>query len=241
MMLSAQDHARIAEAVKAAEAKTSGEIFCIVTGEVSQYRETPLAWGAAAALIVPPLLLVFGLQPWVWVEHYMGLVALGAADRGGGWTAGDMHVATQTLIVDAIGAYALAQTVLFAMVAFVVAIPPIRRALTPRFLKQHRVRRTAYAHFASTGLINDPGRTGVLVFASLKDRQVQIVADKGIHDAVGDKVWNTAVGALVEGMKRRDPGQGFVKAIDVCGEALAAHFPADGPKDNRFSDELVEV
>lgn len=236
MMLSAQDHARIAEAVKAAEAKTSGEILCIVTGEVSQYRETPLAWGAAAALIVPPILIMVGVQPWTWIDQYAP-----QASAGAGWSIGGAHVATQTLIVDAIGAYALAQTVLFALVAFVVAVPAVRRALTPRFLKQHRVKRTAYAHFASTGLINDPSRTGVLIFASLKDRQVQIVADQAIHDAVGDKVWNAAVGVLVEGMKRGDPGQGFVEAIGLCGDALAAHFPADGPHDSRFPDELVEL
>jgi len=108
-------------------------------------------------------------------------------------------------------------------------------------LKHHRVQRTAYAHFASTGLANAPNRTGVLIFASLKDRQVEIVADKAIHDAVGDKVWDAACAALVNGMKRRDPGEGFVKAIGMCGDALAQHFPSTGPHDNHFPDELVEV
>ena len=229
MMLSQADHTRIAEAVKAAESRTSGEIFCIATGEVSQYREIPLAWAAAVSLIVPPLLLMFGLQPWTLLNRYLA--------AGGEWST----TSGQTVVAEAIAAYAIAQTVLFALVALVVSIPPVRRALTPRFLKQRRVRRLAYGHFASTGLIHDPQRTGVLVFASLKDRQVEIVADKGIHDAVGDPVWNKAVSALVKGMKRRDPGQGFVDAVGVCGAALADHFPADGPHDNRFSDELVEL
>ena len=227
-MLSATDHANIAAAVTAAEAKTSGEIFCIAAEEVSQYREIPLAWGAAFALILPPLLLVAGVHPWTW-----------AVQESQGWNA--VPASAQTLISEAIGLYALAQTALFAVVALFVTIPEVRRALTPGFLKRHRVRRTAYAHFASTGLINAPNRTGVLIFASLKDRQVEIVADKAIHDEVGDKVWDAAVKALVTGMKKQAPASGFVQAIEVCGAALAQHFPSEGPHDNRFPDGVVEV
>lgn len=230
-MLSKTDHERIAEAVKAAEANSSGEIFCIATDEVSQYREIPLAYAAAAALIVPPLLLAAGLQPWTYLNRVLDMARTSDWSTGGAGTA----------LVEAITAYAIGQALLFALVALLVSIPAIRRALTPRFLKQHRVRRLAYGHFASTGLIHAENRTGVLIFASLKDRHVEIVADKAIHDAVGDPVWDAAVKALVDGMRRRAPGQGFVDAIGLCGKALGEHFPASGPRDNRFSDELVEV
>lgn len=231
MMISKSDHQRIAEAVKAAEAGTTGEIFCIVTAEVSQYREIPLAWAAGTALVVPPLLLFFGLQPWSYLSSLFDLA------RTSDWSTGGARVA----VAEALAAYAAAQAILFALVAALVSIPPVRRALTPRFLKAHRVRRQAYAHFASTGLAADPERTGVLIFASLKDRRVEMVAEKAIHDAVGDTVWNAAVGALIAGMKRRQPGQGFVDAIGLCGRALAEHFPSSGPQENRFSDDLVEV
>ena len=228
-MLSTADHEKIASAVSAAEARTSGEIFCIATEEVSQYREIPLAWAAAIALIAPPLLLIAGIHPWTW-----------AVQESDGWSLAPT-AGVQTLIAEAIGLYALAQAGLFAFVALLVAIPGVRRVLTPRFLKRHRVKRTAYAHFSSTGLINAPNRTGVLIFASLKDRQVEIVADKAIHDAVGDPVWDAAVKTLIKGMKKSDPAKGFVQAVEVCGAALAEHFPSEGPHENRFPDGLVEV
>ena len=231
MIISKADHQRIAEAVRAAEANTNGEVFCIVTQEVSQYREIPLAWAAAAALIVPPLLLVFGLQPWTYLNPLMDMT------RAGDWSTGG----ARTAVAETLAAYAAGQAILFALVAVIVSIPEVRRRLTPRFLKRHRVRKFAYGHFASTGLSADAARTGVLIFASLGDRQVEIVADKAIHDAVGDKVWDAAVGALVGGMQRGRPGQGFVDAIGICGTALAEHFPSSGERDNRFSDELVEV
>jgi putative membrane protein len=235
MMLSQADHARIDAAIVEAEARTVGELSCVVTGEVSQYREVPLAYAAAAALILPPTLLVFGLQPWTLIDRYL------PASGDVGWSIGGGAVATQTVVSGVLGAYALAQAALFALVALIVSIPAVRRPLTPRFLVRHRVRRMAYGHFASSGLAHAPGRTGILIFASLQDRQVELVAEKAIHDAVGDEVWNAAVAALVHGMKRRTPAEGFLDAIKLCGDALAEHFPANGPHQHRSPDELVEI
>ncbi len=212
-MLKPADHRRIAAAIADVESRTSGEVFCIVAAEVSKYREVPLAYGAAAALLLPPAVLLLGLHPWTLGEF------------GGGWAeAPNLGDA----ITGALTTYAGLQAILFALTAFIVAIPPVRRALTPRFLKRHRVRRTAYAHFASTGLIHAEARTGILIFASVDDRQVELVADAAIHKEVGDTAWNAAVAALVAGVKAADPASGFVRAIEICGAALAEHFPPAG-------------
>jgi len=224
-MLKPSDHSRIAAAVAAAEAKTSGEIFCIVAGEVSKYREVPLAYAAAVALIAPPAALLLGLRAWTF------------GDFGAGWTGAPNVGETVT---QALGAYAALQAILFALTAFIVAIPPVRRVLTPRFLKRHRVRRTAYAHFASTGLSHVEERTGVLIFASIDDKQVELVADAAIHKEVGDAAWNGAVAALVNGVKSGDPATGFVRAVEICGEALATHFPP-GMAHASYGDGVVEL
>ena len=52
-MISDADRARIADAIRAAEAKTSGEIFCVLARSAGGYRLVPVAWAAALALIVP--------------------------------------------------------------------------------------------------------------------------------------------------------------------------------------------
>jgi putative membrane protein len=224
-MLKPQDHQRIAASIAKAEATTSGEIFCIVAQEVSKYREVPLAYAAAVALILPPAALLLGLHPWT------------LADFGAGWN--DAPNLGQA-VTQALATYAAAQAVLFAVTAFLVAIPPVRRALTPRFLKQHRVKRTAYAHFASTGLAHVEARTGVLIFASLADRQVELVADEAIHKEVGDVAWDGAVAALVAGIKTPDPASGFIRAVEICGAALAEHFPTAGPH-APHGDGVVEL
>jgi len=61
-MISQADRERIADAICAAEAKTSGEIFCVIAQHASDYRLVPLAWAAAVALAVPAPLIY--LTPW---------------------------------------------------------------------------------------------------------------------------------------------------------------------------------
>jgi putative membrane protein len=62
-MISEADKARVADAIRAAEAKTSGEIFCVVAQHANDYRLVPVAWAALAALIVPAPLIYLTLWP----------------------------------------------------------------------------------------------------------------------------------------------------------------------------------
>ena len=59
MRITDADRAQIVEAIRAAEGKTCGEIYCIVTAASSGYRLVPLAWAALLALVVPlPLIQI---------------------------------------------------------------------------------------------------------------------------------------------------------------------------------------
>src|SRR5262252_11210644 len=62
-MISQADKERIVAAIRAAEANTSGEIFCVIARHASDYRLVPLAWAAALALVVPAPLIYFTLWP----------------------------------------------------------------------------------------------------------------------------------------------------------------------------------
>ena len=85
-MLSREDQKRIADAVTAAEEKTDGEITCVLAQEVSNYREVPLGWAALAALGLPPLLVLAGLE------------RLALADIFASWTDESLH-AVENLIL----------------------------------------------------------------------------------------------------------------------------------------------
>jgi len=52
-MISESDKTRIADAIRAAEARTAGEIFCVIARHSSDYWLVPIAWAAAVALLTP--------------------------------------------------------------------------------------------------------------------------------------------------------------------------------------------
>ena len=225
--LSADDRRAIAEAVGRAEEATSGEIVCVLAPEADDYAEVPVAWAAALAFVAPLAALLAGWRPAFrlpWLHT---------------WEAG--RAALDVQLVETLAAYLTVQAVLFGLVFAALQVPALRRAATPGGLKAAKVRKGAASQFLATGLSSAPDRTGVLIYASMGDRRVEVIADRLIHDKVGEAAWREAVQAVQAGMKGGVTGGGFVRAVEVCGAALATHFPAVGPRANAFSDELREL
>ncbi len=63
MTISAQDRERISQAIHDAEAKTSGEIICVLARTSSHVTALPILLAATAALALPWLLLFFTALP----------------------------------------------------------------------------------------------------------------------------------------------------------------------------------
>lgn len=213
-MLTKDDRARIEAAVKAAEEKTRGEIYCVVAHESSDYREAPIAWAALAALAAPGILLLAGIH--VTVPDLFGEP----------WTAAQIGAAAESAARAAVAGAILLQGVLFLAVAVVVSIPPVRRFMTPRSLKQERVRRRAQEQFLARGLVGTRERTGVLIYVSAAERMAELIADEGVASKVAPVVWDEAMAELVSGVRDGRTAEGFEQAIGRCGAVLAEHFPA---------------
>ena len=226
-MLSQDDHARVTDAVKRAESRTSGEILCVLSHGVSNYRETPLAWAIAASLIGPPIATAIGLHPWL------------LSQAGGDWIATNA-VSLDASIRVALTSYAIAQAVIFTLVLVTVSLlRPLKMALTPKSLKRLRVRRAAMQQLQAAHRLG--ATAAVVIFAAEAERMVTVVADEAIHLKAGDVAWDTAVAAVLEGIRKGEAADGFVTAVDVCGGYLAEHFPADGHGRNLVEDGLIEI
>jgi len=227
MLLTAQDHDRIREATRAAEATTRGEIVCVVTEEASHYLEVPFAWASVGALVLSLAPLTMSSAA-VWMDGGLR-----------GWSAAHI-AASHATVMAALGAYAILQCVVFLAIVLVVSIPPIRRALTPGFFRRGRVHQRAIEQFHASHLQRTRERTGVLIYASLKDRMAEIVADTGIDAKVGPQAWEEVIGVLITHLKANRPGDGFVAAIEASGRLLATHFPAEGYNPDELPNAVVE-
>jgi putative membrane protein len=212
-MLNEDDHKRIDAALQAIEQRTSGDIYCIVAQEASNYREVPLAWGSAIALLVPPLALIAGVSP------------AGLTEKVEGWRIAQAAFQSHELVL-ALSLYALIQAVLFAAAALIISIPRVRRLVTPHFLKRHRVLSLARQHFVSTGLHLTTHQPHVLIFLALMERRVEVLAGADVHRMAGEKAWSDASDAIATAMRGGDPTSGIVRAIQIAGAPLIEHFPA---------------
>lgn len=228
MLLSTEDHARIEEAVRRAETATRGEIVCVVAEEASDYREVPLAWAAAGALVLPIVPLTLSAAA-VWLDGVLR-----------GWNAAHI-AASHAAVISALGGYALVQCIAFIAIALLASIPPVRRVMTPASLRRTQVHQRAMEQFLARDLHATQGRTGLLIYVSLKDRIAEVIADAGINAKVGAHTWDAVMSRLVKTMKAGRPGDAFVMAVETCGDLLATHFPASPLNPNELVDSVDEV
>jgi uncharacterized membrane protein len=94
--------------------------------------------------------------------------------------------------------------------------------------------------FAGLRMDKTAARNGVLVYVALKDRQLAIFGDKGIHEKVGDAFWNEQVRNILAHFTRANYAGGIAHVVTEIGQALERHFPFDPKTDqNELPDDIV--
>jgi len=125
----------------------------------------------------------------------------------------------------------LIEAAAFGIFAFVFDPMPLRLLLVPRRLKQARARNMAHREFGAGILAAQDRHCGMLVFASLAERYVEIIADHAVHERVGDAAWNRIVSEFSAKARAGNLAGAFVSAIDTCAAHLETHFPKPTPSE----------
>ena len=83
-------------------------------------------------------------------------------------------------------------------------------------------------------------RNGVLVYVAVKDKQVAVYGDEGIHQAVGKKYWSDVLAKMLLAFKQQHLSEGISQCVQQIGEALHFYFPYNKETDkNELPDEIV--
>lgn len=83
-------------------------------------------------------------------------------------------------------------------------------------------------------------RNGVIVYVAIKDRQLAVFGDEGIHRKVGNEYWNKVVEEMLASFNTNNYAEGISNCVIQIGEALRTHFPFDRDTDrNELPDEIV--
>lgn len=123
---------------------------------------------------------------------------------------------------------------LFALGAFVASrSPALRFHLTPRRLRQQNVARAARAEFFDAHIADTRGRTGILVYVAQTERMAEVLADRGVREALDVATWDARVHQIRAAAEARD-GVALAQAIAALGEPLASCLP-------RAHDDIDEL
>jgi uncharacterized membrane protein len=83
--------------------------------------------------------------------------------------------------------------------------------------------------------------TGVLIYLLLADRDVEIVADRGIHRAVGEEGWEAICREMERAFARGAFQEGVIGGVRAISDLLAAHCPPRPENPDELSDRPVIV
>ena len=218
-LLTEEENRRITSAVTEAEAATGGEIVAAIIPQSDDYAGPELLFATAVGIItfIAASLGASGLSVWLdarlWIDSPAVLPL----------TVGALSLAAGTL------AYIIAQ------------IPVLDRLIVGRRRMERAVRSRALRHFTESAAYDTVDRTGVLLFLSVLEHRVELIADRGINDAVAPDTWDRIVSALVRGLKRGRTAESLESAIREIGTVLAEHVPPRPDDVNELSDGPTEL
>jgi putative membrane protein len=203
MNISEQDRKRISTAIRLAEAKTSGEIVCVLAQTSSDTTALPILVAALFSLVLPWLLVAFTTMS---VHRILSL-----------------------------------QAIAFFSLSVLLCLPSVRTALMPRAARRAVAHRVAMEQFTIRGIARKKERSGILIFVSLAERYARIVADEGIASHVPQSEWQEAIDVLVAHTKGGHIADGFISAIEKCGNVLATKFPRSGTSRDELPDQIYLI
>jgi putative membrane protein len=205
--LTAEEYQQINTAVEKAEQSTAGEIVCMVHAASYHYPMSNVI-GAAALSLPAALALTPLLGGWLWIGTQ------------------NMWVFLSILAP----VYLLGHWV-------VKHVPWLKRIFISNREIEEEVEEAAITSFFNRGLYRTRDGTGILIFISVFERKVWVLADAGIDAKVANDHWDSVVAGITAGIRKNQAAAAICRAVDTIGLTLAEHFPV-APDD---IDELENV
>ena len=102
-------------------------------------------------------------------------------------------------------------------------------------------RQRATQVFSNLRVWDTEENSGVLIYVLLADREVHIVADRGIARRVTQAEWDAVAQVMQEAFRLGDFRCGSLEGIEQITTILATHFPAGAVNPNELSNKPVIV
>lgn len=201
----------VREAVARAEKQTAGEIVVMVV-PASYHYPTADILGAAALALPPALALTPPAGALLWLGPHNMWVFLGIFG------------------------------LLFTGAYFAVRhLPWLKRLFIARRQVEEEVQEAALTHFYQHGLHRTRDETGVLIFVSVLERRVTVLADRGINARLPEDTWQKVVADIVAGIRAGRQAEAICRAVEQVGALLAEHFPVKADDTDELKNLIIEA
>jgi putative membrane protein len=111
----------------------------------------------------------------------------------------------------------------------------LRRLLTSEKFREEAVRTSAAAMFYEAGIANTNAEMGLLIYLSILERRLELIADRGILKGVNALEWNQILFDLHQTGRKPEP-KTLLAGLDNLGALLRNHLPATGENSNELPD-----
>ena len=106
-------------------------------------------------------------------------------------------------------------------------------------LRNQSARHRALDVFSHLRIWDTAHNNGVLIYLLLADRDVEILADRGVDALVGPAGWQKICAAMEADFRKGNFETGVLNGIEAVSRHLAKHFPKHGPGANELPDAPV--
>lgn len=207
--LTDEERRRIGDATRNAEGLTSGEIVPMIVSESHEYPLAPFAGAVIFALPLALLLTPFIAAP-LWLGHR------------------DMWIFLGLFCLLALPAHALIKR-----------SAALKRLFLNKDQVDEEVREAAVTAFFGEKLYKTREENGILIFISVLERRVWVLADSGIDQRIDQRQWQEIVDLITRGIRENRQCEAICEAIGRVGEILRSHFPITDDDHNELHDLIV--
>jgi putative membrane protein len=115
----------------------------------------------------------------------------------------------------------------------------LTRLFTDERDMDQQVRLRAQVEFHNRGLTATAGRTGILIFISMAEKHVIVLADKSISEKLPESTWTETVAQLLTDIKKGEFAAGLTTAVEQVSKLVTPLFPAENENPDELTDELI--
>ncbi len=218
LKFSDSDLKRIAEAVKEAEKKTSGEIKVAFIRESYDYAKYELFFAVVIGFVYTAVLLLFPTQIDSLIKDMF-------------WGYSPVYTAVF---------YGISPFVIITLFYLVANFSYIDRLIVSKKVMNRKVHERAMRFFSESAVFNTKERTGILIFLSFLEKRVVLVADSGIASKIPQEKWDGVVNHITDGIKTKKTIKHLIDSIGECGKLLAESdkFPIKPDDSNELEDDV---